>query len=184
MDKATIQDIAIKVLITNNGASMQDIAAAAGIGRTTLHRYFANRDELMQALVLLALEDAEQAVLACQLEQGTVLEAIERVVKAFVPLGHRFHFLLSQYQFYGSAESNTEINARENHLIELFDELMRRGQREGVLRPELPVRWLNDTLTALLFTAWENIQNGYVAPRDAPRLVMTTFLNGAATSSA
>ena len=39
-------------------ASMADVAAAAGMARATVYRYFPNRDALLEALGGLAVEDA------------------------------------------------------------------------------------------------------------------------------
>jgi AcrR family transcriptional regulator len=174
MDKETLQDIAIKVLIANRGASMQDIAAAAGIGRTTLHRYFASRDELLRELTLAALNDANKATIASRLEEGTALEALERAITINIPIGHRFHFLLNEWRF----DNEEEVHTKNSQQLDAYEALMRRGQQEGIFRNDLPARWMVNTLTALVFMACESIRDGYTAPRDAPRLVLTTLLAG------
>ncbi len=174
MDREELLDVATKVLLENNGASMQEIATAAGIGRTTLHRHFANREDLLRELYLAALRDAEIATTQSRLEEGTTVEALKRVIDQYMPIGHRFHFLLSQY----SLEGDPEIKAREDLLLEPFESLMRRGQQEGTLRKDLTTRWMVEVLTSLLFTAWTGIAQGYVASREAPKLVLTTFLTG------
>ncbi len=74
-----------------------------------------------------------------------------------------------------------DMEARWTHLEDLFDQLMHRRQEDSVLRRDLPVRWLNDSLTALIFVAWEGIRRGTLAPREAPRLILTMFLAGAAS---
>lgn len=174
MDRESLQDIAIQVLIANRGASMQDIATAAGIGRTTLHRYFASRDELLRALTLAALHDANQATSASRLEEGTALEALERAITINIPIGHRFHFLLNEWRF----DNEEEVRAKNVQQLEVYEALMCRGQQEGTLRSDLPAKWMVNVLTALVFMACESIRDGYTAPRDAPRLVLTTLLVG------
>ncbi|GER90345.1 hypothetical protein KDW_45070 [Dictyobacter vulcani] len=178
MERDAIQDIAIKTLITNNGASMHDIAVAAGIGRTTLHRYFASRDDMLRALLLSAFQDIEQAMTECQIETGTALEALERIITVLMPIGHRFTFLLGAWPF---AEDNKELKSRELRLLYQLEGLVQRGQKEKSLRTDLPVRWIIDTMTALLFMAWQRISDGYIAPRDASKLIMTTLLTGVGT---
>ncbi|MGW0436862.1 helix-turn-helix domain-containing protein [Micromonospora sp. NPDC003197] len=45
-----ILEAAERVLAEEPGASMEQIAAAAGVARTTIHRRFANRQALIDAL--------------------------------------------------------------------------------------------------------------------------------------
>ena len=174
MHQEALLDIAIRVLIKRPGASLQDIAQAAGIGRTTLHRLFATREDLIHALLLSALTVVEQTTTESCLEKGTALEALERFIKDFVPLGHHFHFLLTER--FDSEDS--AIQTRMDYLQKQFEDLIRRGQQEGVFRTDLPVLWMLESLTALLFMAWESIHDGYTAPRYAPELVLTTLTQG------
>ncbi len=174
MERDKILDIATEVLIANGGASMHDIAIAAGIGRTTLHRHFSSRAALMRALLDAALDAAERAIEECRVHEGTVIEALTRVAEAFVPLGHRYHFLLGEYRY-------TEDSATQGRMARLnqrFETLMRRGQRDGTLRTDLPVGWMNDVLGGLLFAAWDAIRDGRIARRAAPRLVVITLVQG------
>lgn len=175
MNLATIQDTAIKTLLVNNGASMQDIALAAGIGRTTLHRYFANREDLLRTLLSWVFDDIERAMIKCQLEDGTALEVLERLVSTFVPIGHRFQFLLGTWPL---DEHEQALKVRETRLLAQLESVIRQGQYEGVLRTDLPVHWMINTLTALIFMSWESISEGYTQLGDASQLVMTTLVGG------
>ncbi|HZC09115.1 MAG TPA: helix-turn-helix domain-containing protein, partial [Mycobacterium sp.] len=46
--RAAILAATASVLARNRSATLPDIADAAGVGRTTLHRYFADRERLIQ----------------------------------------------------------------------------------------------------------------------------------------
>ncbi|GLV53692.1 TetR family transcriptional regulator [Dictyobacter sp. S3.2.2.5] len=178
MDRETIQDIAIKTLISNNAASMHDIAMAAGIGRTTLHRYYASREELLRALIASCFDEIEQIVTISHIGQTPASESLENLVLTLVPIGHRFHFLIGAWPFDNSDE---DFKAREVRLLGQFETLVQRGQGEGTFRSDLPTRWIIDTITAMLFMAWESISEGYTAPRDASRFVLSTLRQGIGT---
>lgn len=49
---------------------------------------------------------------------------------------------------------------------------------EGVVAPEIPDAWITASMEKLMFTAWECIQSGDIAMKDAPDLVLRTFLKG------
>ncbi len=46
---------------------------------------------------------------------------------------------------------------------------------------EIPIAWLASTMDALIFEAWANVENGEIAPKQAPWLVLGTFLAGHGT---
>ena len=43
-------DVAAAVLVSDPAASLAEVAEAAGIGRTTLHKHYATRDDLVRAV--------------------------------------------------------------------------------------------------------------------------------------
>ncbi|MBQ1052796.1 TetR family transcriptional regulator, partial [Micromonospora sp. C51] len=49
--RQAILQAAIEVLSRNPAASLGEIATAAQVGRTTLHRYFAERSDLLAGVV-------------------------------------------------------------------------------------------------------------------------------------
>jgi AcrR family transcriptional regulator len=59
LNRAKILDAARRLLADNGDASMRAIAGAAGLGRGTVHRHFATREELMDAVRQQARDDAD-----------------------------------------------------------------------------------------------------------------------------
>jgi AcrR family transcriptional regulator len=167
-------DAAVRVLVGDRGASMQEIAEAAGVGRTTLHRYFPGREDLIRAIALDALREYEASVRAARLDEGTVAEGLARLVEGLVPMGERFHFLLGEAQLEGDP-AFLDAYARLDHPVNL---LVERGKRDGTFRSDVPTAWVGGALEALVYAAWEGVRDGGIARRDAPGLVTTTLLSG------
>ena len=71
-------------------ASMADVAAAAGMARATVYRYFPNREALLEALGRLAVEEAGERLRAGRLQEVPVPDAFERAVRALVAIGDSF----------------------------------------------------------------------------------------------
>ena len=72
---AELLDAAVTYLVGNPRASLADIAAAAGIGRTTLFKRYATRDELEHAVAMRAVDvclDAARSAEAAILTVGCV----------------------------------------------------------------------------------------------------------------
>src|SRR5271154_7070494 len=77
-----ILDAAAQVLSEHGSrANMADVAAAAGVSRATLYRYYPHREALLDALATEALADAATRLADAGLERAPVEEAIERIVR-------------------------------------------------------------------------------------------------------
>ena len=173
---SAIVDAATQLLAVNPGASTQEIAEAAGISRASLHRFFPNRDALVEEIAALAVERVGAAMAAARLDEGPPHEAIARLTEAIVPIVHQFAFLASQAQLQTSQSLRADDRAVDMQLLRLF----RRGQAEGLLRADLPAAWLLHAYGWLLYASAVGSGRGDVAPREAARLVLSLFLDGAA----
>ncbi len=165
---------AARLLVADRGASMERIAGAAGVGRTTLHRQFRNREALIRAIALDAIEECEAAIEKARLEEGPVREATGRLFGALIPVGERYHFLLAEAQL----EDDPEIRAAEERIEAPMRALIERGKDDGTFGSDVPDAWVLNAMGALLFAAWEGVRDGDLAPRDTPRLVARTLLSG------
>src|SRR5579862_1296314 len=89
-----ILDAAVHLFSEEGGSSnMAEVAAAAGISRATLYRYFPHREALLEALSTYALADAAARLADAGLERAPVEEAIERIVRAIVAVGDHYAVL-------------------------------------------------------------------------------------------
>src|SRR6266498_2066126 len=94
---AAILDAAAHALSEHgSNTNMADVAAAAGVSRATLYRYFPDRDALLDALASHALADAAGRLPEGGRECAPVKEAIERIVRALPSGGHRYAVLVGE----------------------------------------------------------------------------------------
>ena len=99
---AAILEAAAKVLAAQGDqASMLDIAAAAGVGRATVYRYFPTRQALLDELAGVALERAGERLSAAGLDRVPAREGISRAVRALVAVGEYFVVLERERQHRG-----------------------------------------------------------------------------------
>jgi AcrR family transcriptional regulator len=75
---------------------MAEVAAAAGVSRATLYRYYPSRETLLEALAAQALAEAGARIADAGLERAPVDEAIERIVRAVIAVGDRYAVLLQE----------------------------------------------------------------------------------------
>lgn len=170
-------DAATTVLTKDGSASLAEVAAAAGVGRTTLHRYFPTREGLIRALVEDALDRVEEAITAAEPDRGPVLEALQRVTDTVVPLGPSLAFLHAEPDVYHARD----LIRRWYEALEPIARAVERGQADGSLRADLPVKWVVDAYAGAILTAWDTADEGRIWLQDAPRLITSTVFHGIAT---
>lgn len=163
--------IATNVLLKDPTATLGDVAKAAGIGRTTLHKRFPTRQDLIVAIAETALDVIDDAL------SNTKPGDLEGLITTLIPLGPRVEFLLR----FPGLERDGRIAARIEAMDKPALESIRRQQEAGVLRADLPAWWIGQAIYSGIYSAWESIAAGRLAPLDAPRLVLTTLLKGIAT---
>ncbi len=88
-----ILDAATRCLARDPDASVGDIARAAGVGRVTLYGHFANRAELVAAVVDRAIAEADAALEAVDLEVDAI-DAMVRLAEATWAITYRYGALV------------------------------------------------------------------------------------------
>ena len=172
--RRAILDAAVHAYAADRGAPLGDIAKAAGVGRSTLHRYFADRSALVRALVEDAVTAVERCFAEAALDQDSPAEAFQRLVPALFELGPRLNFLFNETT--GSEELWEETRWEQVHAP--VGALFVRGQRAGVLDPEIDAEWFVRTLWYLMAAGWEAAQEGAFPKHRAIALVTRTLRHG------
>ncbi|MFB6726132.1 TetR/AcrR family transcriptional regulator [Kribbella sp. NPDC056345] len=178
-----ILDIAAKVLTANPAASLADVAAAAGVGRTTLHNRFPTREALLLALAYDSLDHcaaafAEAGVNAVDANTppDELTAVLTRMVDALIPLGPRIDFLLQHPR----ASADQELLDRIDELDAPLERFVGHAQDAGLIARDLTPWWVVATIYSLTYSAWDGIAAGKLAPLDAGPLTLRTLLHGVA----
>lgn len=167
-------DAAGAVLARNPGATMAEIAAKAGVGRATLYRHFPKRDDLIKALALESLRRTDEAAKRIPVDQSSAESALAAVFEAIVPLGDRFRFLSSEPAALRDPEIEAAYDRQLGELAELVDAM----KAEGSLDRAVPTAWVVAAIDALVYAAWDAVDDGAVARRDAAALAFRTIVRG------
>ncbi|MEU8815392.1 TetR/AcrR family transcriptional regulator [Actinoplanes sp. NPDC048796] len=142
--RQAIVDAAITLLAGNPSCSLGDIAAAAEVGRTTLHRYFAERADLMAAVAVEGGERLTRAARLAELDKGTGAEALLRLCREYFDLGSLLSLVFSE----PDGACYTEGEQPD------LDAVIRRGHADGSIDPVLPPDWVISLMWSQLYAAW------------------------------
>jgi AcrR family transcriptional regulator len=168
--RRAILDAARVVLAQSSGASLGDIAAAAEVGRTTVHRYFPERADLLRALGRDALAQVDAATARARLDEGPAVDALLRLCRELFDLGDTIMLLFAEPQVLLEPEWQ-EQTAADRAVVALVE----RGQRDGTIDADPPPVWMQHVLWAMLSTSWEHMRQNGASKHDALALCERTL---------
>jgi AcrR family transcriptional regulator len=174
--RRALLDAAADLLSRDTRASLADVATAAGVGRTTLHRYFATREDLLHALVDEAVGCIADAIADGRPQDGATVPALARVIDRLVELGPYVRFLMADPSVYHS----DDLGRRWYEAFEPVAAAVQNGQAVGALRADLSVEWIVDLLGGAVVTAWDSVHDGRLAAREASDVVTRSLFSGIA----
>jgi AcrR family transcriptional regulator len=157
-------------LSENPDATIDAIAAEAGVGRMTLYGHFKTRAELVDAALADALEVGDAKLAAIDLS-GDPTEALGRLLASSWDLVAESAALLEAAQGVLPPGRLRELHASPSKRME---DLIRRGQREGAFRTDLPLPWLVSAVHYLLHGAAEQLRAGNLTEENVGRVATET----------
>jgi AcrR family transcriptional regulator len=163
---------ATELLADRPGASMADVAKAAGVVRATLYGHFPSRRELVQAAVDRAVTDATALMDEARIDEGPADEALGRMIEASWTVLER-HRALAETAI--DTIGHSELQARHWPLMDRVQKLIERGQADGAFRDDLPAGWLVATVFGLIHAARDEANAGRLDPGNASAVLQATI---------
>lgn len=154
---------------------MAEVAAAAGVGRTTLYRYFPSRDALLDTLSQEACAELIDKLADAGLDAVAVPEGVARVSRIAMSQAAKYQALLRVHgKPHVPDETGGQLTAP---LIALFA----RGSADGTWRTDLGPDTLLDLYTALLQGALGQALHSKLGVEPAAAAITSVFIHGART---
>lgn len=169
----SLLDVAAQVLVADPAASLAEVAEAAGIGRTTLHKHFATREDLLRAVGDRAIDLFEE-VLGAIAGTDDPDGGLSAVITALIPIGPQLAFLVRTPAF----DRVKEMEVRWDEVLGATMAVLAKAQDRGVVATDIPDWWLLNIFFSLVYAGAESVHSGRLAPLDAPGFVLRAFLRG------
>jgi TetR/AcrR family transcriptional repressor of mexCD-oprJ operon len=168
-----IIEAAFSVFSKNPSAALSDVAERAGVGRATLHRQFATRQDLMGALARIASQEMDEAVETACAGATSYSEVARLALQALIPLGDRHGFLALE-TFADDPEMQAEYAREQSETAEMVDA----AKGEGLFDTSVPTSWIVQAFDHLMYAGWESVKAGETTHQQAAALAWRTLING------
>lgn len=173
--RSAIIDAAIRALNEDPQASMAGIAAEAQVGRTTLHRYFPERSDLMEAVASEGIMRFEQATKNARLEKGTAFEALQRLCYEYMQLSELLRLIFNGseaavllWEKWGNTAECSESDRALAALVE-------RGHREKSFNPQFTHEWVVNVWWSMLYASVSYIYESHHTRHETLELMTKTL---------
>lgn len=173
--RKAILDAAMSVLADNPTAPLSDIAAAAEVGRSTLHRYFPERTDLLYALAVhvhaLTTAAIEQSEPAC----GPPIAALRRVVESQLDLGPIVVYVYNDPTINANPDLKAHLDTGDEAIVEVLD-------RASNQQAPMPAGWARRVFWALLDAGCESAKEDGTPRVQIVDAIMASLTNGIITA--
>jgi AcrR family transcriptional regulator len=168
---AAILQAATETLNADPGASVEDIARAAGVSRQTIYAHFPTREALLDAIIERAAAEVTAAFDAAGLDDLPPAAALVRLLETGWQAAARYPLA-----WHLPAVSPQEDASRHAPVLSRLLDLIERGQESGDLDATMPSSWLLTACLAVGRAAEEEVRAGRMTIDEATRAVHSSFL--------
>ncbi|MEV0319866.1 TetR/AcrR family transcriptional regulator [Streptomyces sp. NPDC050658] len=168
-----ILEAAERVLSANPAATMEQIAEAAGVARTTVHRRFTSRDALIVALAAWATQRFHEAVEAARPDTAPPAVALYQVTANVLRVKISWGFAMGAVP--GDAPEVARVHAE---VLASCERLFARARDTGLLRPDTDLDWARRVYYALIHEAAAEAPATDAAVDALATRVVETLLHG------
>ncbi|MFI9386884.1 TetR/AcrR family transcriptional regulator [Kutzneria sp. NPDC052558] len=165
-----ILDAADRVLARDPAATLQQIADEAGVARTTVHRRFASREALLEALGQDMLEQMEAVIDDSRPETAPPLVALHEMSAGYIRVKSRWRF-----HDLGPTPAHGCVLAR---ITAKNKAMFQRLADAGIIAPDTDLDWAIRVYFALLHEAILRRADTGAEPDVLAALVTRTLLGG------
>lgn len=164
---------AVAAVITDDGLSlsMGELAEKAGVGRATLYRYFPNRNQLLESIGDMALEEISEVITQTAASKLSTKEALSQISRSILNKAELGVLFMRE-------KIVMDKSLLERLLFSPIDQLFIEAQNDGVITTSLKPRIITTYFLGLLRTGSLLIVQEDSSPEEAAADIINLIFNG------
>jgi TetR/AcrR family transcriptional regulator, mexCD-oprJ operon repressor len=173
--------VAITLLSGDPFATIDQLAAAAGVGRSTVFRHFPTREVLIEAVRDQVMDRMHGYLASIDFTALGTVESLRAILQLAATLPNEFPFIGALIGTHPKAD--TSSHDKLNEALGMVQTVIEAGQANGTLRNDAPASWLAGCFIKLAESMVEGLSPSgpltYLTEHQAAELTLTQFIRGA-----
>ena len=141
--KKRIIESAIRIFNEDLSAPLQKVADNAEVTRRTLHRYFKDRNELVEVCKQAIDSSCKKAMIAAIQSSDEPIIQLERMLYAGIDCGAKYSVFYKLHQSKDHKHTHQNKNCADyDHIYNQFQGIIIELQKEGKISPAMSPEWI------------------------------------------
>lgn len=166
---------AVRCFRNNQSDTLEKVAEKAGVSRRTLHRYFENREDLMESCKSEMLASCNKAMTIAYESDTDPIQKIRNMLFAAIEQGANYSFIKRIYERSTYSDLDREKEFESDTIKAKWLHLIKELQKAKQINTELTTAWIFNLFGSIIETAIYAVEAGDVARNDSKNFAWISF---------
>ena len=161
--------------MNNRSATLEKIAEEAGVSRRTLHRYFENREDLIESCKNQMLGSCNKAMTEAYESDKDPIIKLRNMLFAAIEQGANYSFVKRIYERSNFSDLNRKKELDSDDVKSKWLNIINELQKAERINTELTAPWIFNLFGAIIEAAIFAVESGDVAKNDSNNFAWISF---------
>lgn len=173
--KTKIIAAAVRCLMNNQSESLEKVAEAAGVSRRTLHRYFENRDDLIESCKNEMLVSCNKAMMIAYESDQDSIKKIRNMLFAAIEQGANYAFIKKIYERSNFSDLDRKKEFESDDVKSKWSQIIKELQKAERINVKLTIPWIFNLFGSIIETAIYAVESGDITKNDSMHFAWISF---------
>ncbi|SDM52725.1 DNA-binding transcriptional regulator, AcrR family [Catalinimonas alkaloidigena] len=173
--KTKIIAAAVKCFRSHESETLEKVAEEAGVSRRTLHRYFENRQDLLESCKNEMLTRCNKAMHEAYESDKDPINKVRNMLFAAIEQGANYAFIKRIYERINFSEVDRQKEFEFDNVKSNWLKIIKGLQEEKRMNDELTIPWIFNLFGSIIETSILAVEAGDVARNDSKKFAWISF---------